>query len=193
MSDESTPANTHSKPTLSFKLKSAMPFYAAVGQCASTWAFLENRIDLAVLSFVKDNPIPMACALAQMFSIHAKMDALIAVAQSDKADRVSDQTIKKLARFSQEIRPLSIQRNRIIHDPLVQEGDEVQVLRLTTKGTKGGLVFDLIPFDVNEIADFIRRVGDRTEQFARIREAMDEDRRIAKPASPSAIAGNQDP
>jgi hypothetical protein len=193
MSDESTPADPQPKPALSFKLKFAMPYYAAVGQCASTWAFLENRIDLAILSFVRDNPIPMGCALAQMFSIHAKMDALIAVAQSNKADRVTDQTVKKLVRFSQEIRPLSIQRNRIIHDPIVQEGDDVKILRLTTKGPKGSLVFELVPFDVQDFSDFIRHVGDRTEQFANIRGAMDADRQAAQPASPSAAPGDQNP
>jgi hypothetical protein len=193
MSDNPTSAETDSKPTLSMKLKFAMPYYAAVGQCASTWAFLENRIDLAILSFVKENTIPMSCALAQMFSIHAKVETLIAVAQSKKNDRASDQTIKRLVRFSHDLRPLSLQRNRIIHDPIMQDGDEVKILRLTTKGPKGSLQFELVPFELEFFSDFIRHTVDRADQFQKIREAMDADRREMQPSSQPEAPADRNP
>jgi hypothetical protein len=110
--------------------------------------------------------------LAQLGSIHAKFDALIAIIQGEDRSAIPAYLVKKLVRFSNEIRPLAIRRNRIIHDPVVLEDDIPKTVRLTTKGDGGRLVYSLEKFDMNEVTDFIAKMHDKTDEFKKLRDEI---------------------
>ncbi|OPH82120.1 hypothetical protein B2M20_13115 [Nitrobacter vulgaris] len=150
------------------------PCHAAVGHAASAWSWFEHMVDLTIAKLA-DEKIEVALALiAQIGSIHAKFDALIAILQRAEYSGVSPRTIKKLIRFSNEVRPLTIRRNRIIHDPVVLEHGEPKTVRLTTKGANGKLVYTLEKFDMAEVGDFIAKVHDRTVEFKKLRNEIRE-------------------
>lgn len=168
------------KPPLSASLKGkGLPYYAAVGQAASTWNHLESRVDLAIIYFAKESADVISCLLAQMLSINAKLDALVAIVQYETRSKIRDKTVRRLIKFTQDVRPLAMKRNRIIHDPLILEGEEVRILRLTTKSPRGKLVFDIIPFDLKEINEFIRKATDCYDEFNAIRDQINSDLRGA--------------
>lgn len=127
------------------------PHYAAVGHATALWGMLEHTIDAAITELAEldrewDNSEAIACLTAQMISVHARLDALIALAHLRE---ISPELIKELNSFSNELRPLSMKRNRLVHDPLVRKpvGDgEVFQLKTTTKGPKGSLEWGYYPF-----------------------------------------------
>lgn len=173
------------------------PCHAAVGHAASTWAWFEHMVDLAIARLADENLEVAFSLIAQIGSIHAKFDALIAILQQAEYSAVSPHIIKKLIRFSNDIRPLTIKRNRIIHDPVILEHGEPKTVRLTTKGKNGKLVYTLEKFDIAEVADFIAKVHDRTAEFKKlrneIREALATMPRRWQPAPPPSKQSDRNP
>jgi hypothetical protein len=152
--------------------KPITPCYAAIGHAACAWSWFEHLVDITIAKMADENIDVVFTLLAQLGSIHAKFDALIAMVQWEERSAIPAHLVKKLVRFSNEIRPLAIRRNRIIHDPVVLEDGIPKTVRLTTKGAGGRLVYSLENFDMNEVTDFIAKMHDKTDEFGKLRDAI---------------------
>jgi hypothetical protein len=152
--------------------KAITPCYAAIGHATSAWSWFEHLVDLTIAKMADENIDVVFTLLAQLGSIHAKFEALIAIIQSEERSVIHKHLVKKLVRFSNEIRPLTIRRNRIIHDPVILEHGVPKTIRLTTKGDGGRLVYSLENFDMSEVTDFIAKMHDKTEEFKKIRDEI---------------------
>lgn len=93
-----------------------IPFeYAeAIGYVVTAWAKVEHDIDEMIWSSagIEDHDIG-ACLTSQYSSIHARLNALLALATL-KGEPESE--ITKLNRFQKRIASLSERRNRLVHD-----------------------------------------------------------------------------
>jgi hypothetical protein len=152
--------------------KAITPCYAAIGHATSAWSWFEHLVDLSIARMADENIDVVFTLLAQLGSIHAKFEALIAIVQWEERSAIPQHLVKKLVRFSHEIRPLAIRRNRITHDPVVLELGVPKTVRLTTKGNGGRLVYSLENFDMNEVTDFIAKMHDKTKEFEKLRDEI---------------------
>jgi hypothetical protein len=88
--------------------------YAAIGKVASSWAYLEQAMEIAIAELMGGVPDVAFCVIAQITGPHRKLEAILAILHQRKAD---EKIIKKLAKFTETIRILAEKRNRVLHDP----------------------------------------------------------------------------
>jgi hypothetical protein len=86
------------------------------GRWPSDWAFLEAMIDETIAELAKADEQAVACITSQL-----RMDALIALA---RLRGLSEPIIKELKSFQGRLQALGEERNRVVHDPLVERRSE---------------------------------------------------------------------
>lgn len=86
----------------------------AIGYVVAAWAKVEHDIDEMIWSSagIEDHDIG-ACLTSQYSSVHARINALLALARL-KGEPEAE--ITKLHKFSKRIADLSERRNRLVHD-----------------------------------------------------------------------------
>jgi len=166
--------------------KPITPCYAAIGHATCAWSWFEHLVDLTIARMADENIDVVFPLLAQLGSIHAKFEALMAIIQGEDRSAIPTHLVKKLVRFSNEIRQLAIRRNRIIHDPVVLEAGVPKTVRLTTKGDGGRLVYSLEEFDMKEVTDFVAKMHDKTDEFKKLRDDIRAALATTPPKSPPA-------
>src|SRR5262245_32022742 len=99
-----------------------------IGRIANAWAQLEFEIDRGIWDLI-GAPQPLtACVTSQMFSIHPRMRAFIALVEVRGG---STDTLAALKKFSDKhVSGLVEPRNRAVHDPRMLDRDTGQVHRL---------------------------------------------------------------
>ncbi|WP_428660456.1 hypothetical protein [Reyranella sp.] len=112
-------------------LPDSSPIYAIVGRIASRWGKLEWEVDrLSWLLAGLRRDEPGACMTAQILGIHNKLRALISLARLNEAPQ---SIIDDLNKFSNEAIPITMKRNRAVHDSwwMGAKTKKVGQLRLT--------------------------------------------------------------
>ena len=103
--------------------------YAAVGKVASAWALFEGLVDVSIWQVAGLNPQNGACITAQITGSARKLDALISLVRHHHGDAA----VAKLNKIAQTSQGLAEQRNRIVHDPWIQEGGSPARLETTAR------------------------------------------------------------
>lgn len=104
--------------------------YAHIGSIASTWASLENAVDVTIWRIAGLDHHDGACITVQINSLQYRLLALFALL--DRRIPEAD-VIKKLHKFIQDSAKLARCRNRAVHDPVfVTGGGKIEVLSIGT-------------------------------------------------------------
>jgi len=85
-----------------------------VGQIASSWAILEWQMDMTIWWLAGIEEPEGACITGQLFSIHPRMRAIIALT---KLKNKPHELINRLNKFSADSETVVRLRNRAVHDP----------------------------------------------------------------------------
>jgi hypothetical protein len=88
-------------------------FAELISHAANSWAYLEYYINASIWTLAGVAPALGACVTSQVYTINARLDALVALM---KLRRVDDQLIKRVSRFQGSVREAQDLRNRIVHD-----------------------------------------------------------------------------
>ena len=119
---------------MTMEKQSSKTHYELIGAIATAWAGLEFEMDNVLWALVGGHQHRLACLTAQMFSIHARLNAFASICHQRG---LSKETLKKIGSFMGTTGALAEARNRAVHDPLVRLGDEPDIYRITitAKGT----------------------------------------------------------
>jgi len=91
---------------------------AAIGRVVAAWAMVERDISDTICDVAGINREIGACITAQINTVMGRLEALIALSKLLNAPAGS---ITKLNRFKERARVLADRRNRIAHDPWLQD------------------------------------------------------------------------
>ncbi len=159
-----------------------------VGHISSHWASLEFLIDSTVWDLAKVPDKVGACITANFLSIYPKLKALIALAHLHGA---SEQTIKKLNRFRNDLHPVGEKRNRAVHDywMMLETNDGFQPVQVTITAD-GKPEFFFKPVSVEELKSICAEIDKKIEKFLTIRMTLESDfpslqQRMHKPLAES--------
>jgi len=154
-------------------LSELLPFeYAeAIGYVVAGWARLEHDIDEIIWSLaeIEDKNVG-ACLTAQFSTVHARLNALIALA---RLKGHSEFQIAKLNKFRDHITGLVERRNRIAHDPWLTlwplKGDmrPIKSYRLH-KTARSKLDFDYKPVTLDELKNLRKEIEEAFSRFPRL-------------------------
>ena len=99
------------KPTKGFTF---VPAYAElIAHAANRWAYLEYYINKSIWLLADCKPAIGACMTSQMYTLNAKLSALLSLLKLRKVDQV---IIDKVNKFSSGSRDALEARNRTVHD-----------------------------------------------------------------------------
>lgn len=101
-------------------LDSDNPIFSAVGLVASNWAKLERVADEAIWELLQAEPLYSACATAHIMGFTNRMKCLISLM---RMRGVNEDAIEKMNAILFRSYELGNMRNRIVHDPWMQDGE----------------------------------------------------------------------
>ena len=144
--------------------------FAATGQVASSWAALEYMIDQAIWKLAGIEEKSGACLTAQFSSIHSRMRALIALIELRGGNKG---LIKEANIFSRDATPVALNRNRIVHSPLILNTDMSEVQRINIHADKS-LLFEVKNSDIEHAKKTVNATGDLMIQFGALRQNIED-------------------
>jgi hypothetical protein len=146
-----------------------LPFEYAeeIGHVVAGWARLEHDIDEMVwaLAEIEDQNIG-ACLTAQFSTVHARLNALLALA---RLKGYSEFQIARLNKFREHATALAERRNRIVHDPwlsswAIKGGRSSKTYRLH-KTARSKLDFDYKPVTLEQLKALRKEIDETIKQF----------------------------
>jgi hypothetical protein len=84
-----------------------------IADAANRWAYLEYYINKSIWALADVKPAIGACMTSQMYTLNAKLSALLSLLKLRKA---SEELIVRVNRFSSGVRDALDARNRLVHD-----------------------------------------------------------------------------
>jgi hypothetical protein len=88
-------------------------FSECIAEAANNWSYLEYFISASIWELADVRPAIGACMTQQIFTLHARIDALLAMLKLRRADQ---KIIDRVNRFQSKIREAQEARNRLVHD-----------------------------------------------------------------------------
>lgn len=146
-----------------------LPFQYAeeIGHLIAGWARLEHNIDEMVWSLanIEDANIG-ACLTAQFSTVHARLNALLALA---RFQGYPEPQIAKLNKFKERATALAERRNRIAHDPWLSswaiKGAHASTTYRLQKTARSKLDFNYKPVTLEELKELRQQIEDATKRF----------------------------
>ena len=138
----------------------ATSHFATIGSVAASWAALELKLDLSMISLGKLPQSTALCLTAQIFGPARKLDAYIAIAHLRGANK---QLLGKLEQFAKDTTSLAERRNRIVHDPWLLFTSNTPYRVETTARRR--LRHLAIPMTKNAILAIAREITLHTKRF----------------------------
>jgi hypothetical protein len=120
---------------------------AAIGRVIAAWAMVERDISDTICDVAGINREIGACITAQLNTVSGRLDALTALS---KLLNASAGSIKKLNRFKERARILADRRNRIAHDPWLQDIETSEHYRFEVTA-RSRLVYEPKPETLDEL------------------------------------------
>jgi hypothetical protein len=158
--------------------------YAAIGMVAANWAYFEAVVDDWAIRLAGTASEIGICFTAQIGGSRAKLDALISLAGLRGTNA---RLMAELHDFAKDTQPLSVRRNRHVHDVwFLDEPDTPRRLEVTAKKTLRLLYID-VPTDrlLQLAAEISRHTGRLDDLGERIL--------VEPPASPDKSARDGNP
>jgi hypothetical protein len=156
-----------------------LPDYAiAIAEAATSWAALEYSVNSTIWALADVKPGMGACITAHIFTMNAKLDALISLLRFRRAPKG---LITDANTFVSSFRDAQEARNRIIHDYWMND------LRVPEKMGKMVVTaqrmprFKIISVPIAELQSDVQKVHNRRYQFEELRRRI----QAALPTLPS--------
>lgn len=139
-------------------------FLAAIGEVAVEWARLELQINSMIWVFAMTDVDNGAAVTSQITNIIARMAAVKALLEANKA---SKKTVERIEKFVRKLHGLSGDRNRIIHDPWMRGLKTRRHIRLEID-TRKGFRFEHKAIPLKEIKACAVNLREAALELARI-------------------------
>jgi hypothetical protein len=160
-------------------------FADCIARVASVWARLEYDINVTIWALADTRPALGACITSQIFTLQARLDALLALA---KIRQLDSSIIKQINKFADDSRGGQEIRNRIIHDMWLQDRlnpGHMGHLRITAAKK---LEFVIASVPLFELTADLEKLEDLCARFSAIRKSIE----VALPLLPDKpSAGNR--
>jgi hypothetical protein len=155
---------------------------ALIGLVAATWAQFEADLDTYTIGLGRIPAWPGRCLAAQVIGPARKLDAYIAIARRQGADRF----MGELEKFAKATTRLAERRNRVVHDPRLKIGAGT-ASRLESTARRR-LRYELVGVPLDEMEALVREIraheDDLIELHARIEQHAAIARKTAARTSP---------
>jgi hypothetical protein len=93
-----------------------------IANSANNWAWMEYEVHTVLWALADTSPAQGACLTSQIFTFQAKLDALAALMNLRK---VTASLIKRVNKFSSDVRPAQEARNRLVHDVWLNDNQQM--------------------------------------------------------------------
>jgi hypothetical protein len=138
-----------------------------IGHVVAGWARLEHNIDEMIWSLAGlENGDIGACLTAQFSTVHARLNALLALA---RLGGYSEFQIAKLNKFREHATGLAERRNRIAHDPWrsswALKGAKASKTYRLHKTARSKLDFTYKPVTLDELRTLRKDIEETIKQF----------------------------
>jgi hypothetical protein len=144
-----------------------LPEYAdCIANAANSWSYLEYYINTTIWDLAKVEPALGACITSQIFSIPARVDAVVSLLKLRKAD---SKLIGKVNKFAETFRGANEARNRIIHDVWLNDNVDTHYMGRLTITAKKSLEFDVQTVPITELKADLAEIERVRAKFAEIR------------------------
>jgi hypothetical protein len=148
-----------------------VPEYAnLIAHANNHWNYLEYDVNASIWALANVSPAFGACMTSQIYTMHARLNALLSLLKIRKAD---ERILKKVNRFAERVREVQEARNRTAHDIWLIDRlnpGKMGKLRITAEKT---LKFGVQGVDLSELKADIEKLNMRREEFFAIRREIE--------------------
>ena len=156
-----------------------------IAQIISNWAALEYNINLSIWHLAGVYPAIGACITEQIFTLDARIKALLALL---KLRRAPDGLITRLNKFAERVRKPQEVRNRVVHDTWYQ-GTSTKKMSQLKIGAKGTLSYAFKDIAIEDLRSDSREVTRAMSDAVKIRDSIE----VALPTLPEIPLGELHP
>jgi hypothetical protein len=135
------------------------PIYAKIGLAAARWSYMEHLFDQLIWNLAEVTPILGASITAQIMGLNPRLDTLKALLTAKK---MHHKLISKVETFKQRSADAQERRNRIIHDPWLQEVASKEIGQFKTMPRKD-LRYGIQPVTEAYVDETLAKIQERRE------------------------------
>ncbi|MFZ3234506.1 MAG: hypothetical protein WA417_04270 [Stellaceae bacterium] len=146
-----------------------LPGYAEqIAHAANLWAAIEYHINSCIWGLLGTPPGLGACLTSQVYTVNARLDALVALM---KVRRVDPKTITKVNKFQSRIREAQDIRNRIVHDMWLNHniGNHMGRMQITAARE---LRYTIEVIELTDLKLSVAKIDERRMEFEKIRHSI---------------------
>ena len=145
-------------------------FADCIARVASVWARLEYDVSAVTWELADVRPALGACLTSQIFTLQNRLAALLALAKLRQLDPA---IIKRINKFSEEVRVGQEIRNRIVHDQWLRDKRNLRAMgRLRITAAKK-LDFAIQSIPLSELKADLEKLEKFHKKFLEIRDAIE--------------------
>jgi len=144
-------------------------FSDAIANAANYRAALEYSVNKTIWALALVPPALGSCITSQIYTLNAKLDALVALMNIRKVD---PSIIRKTNQFSSTIREAQEARNRIMHDYWYQDKRENHKMGRLTITEKKILEFKIISIAIEDLRKDVEKIENKRFEFAEIEDQI---------------------
>jgi hypothetical protein len=157
-------ADSSKEPLGSFRF---IPEYATqIAHGGNHWTFLEYYINTSIWALANVSPALGACMTSQIYTMNARLSALIALLKLRQADQ---KLIAKVNKFAEHVRDAQDARNRIAHDMwLLDTHNPGKMGKMRVTADKA-LKFNIKSVELDDLKADVQKINARRLEFSAIR------------------------
>jgi hypothetical protein len=166
----STPAD-HMTEDDKWKFAFIPEFADCVARVASVWARLEYDVSVAIWALANVQPALGACVTSQIYTLQGRIAALLALGKLRQLDQ---DIVKRINKFSEDVRGGQEIRNRIIHDQWLIDQDRPENMGHLRITAAKKLDFAIQSVPLSELRADLQELEDFQKRFLKIRYEIEE-------------------
>jgi hypothetical protein len=148
-----------------------IPEYAnQIAHGGNHWAYLEYYINSSIWALANVAPALGACMTSQIFTLHARLNALLALLKFRKADA---ELITKVNKFAEQVRDAQEARNRMAHDLWLLDTFNPGTMGKMRVTAEKALRFHIKSFPLEELKADVEKINVRRLEFGEIRREIE--------------------
>jgi len=142
-------------PTLIESLGAPAEHFEAIGKVASGWSLFETVIDLTIWQLAGAHHLNCACMTAQIMGASRKL-SLVKLRENEAV------RIKELNAIAKDTQNLSERRNRIVHDPWMEDQGKIHRLQTTARKI---LKLERVHTPIEHVNQLIQEIDAHTRRY----------------------------
>lgn len=141
-------------------------FAEAIAEAATSWAALEYAVNAAIWVLADVKPGLGACLTAQIFTMNARMDALISLLNLRRVDK---KLVKAANVFASSMREAQDARNRTVHDYWMNDRHEPANMGKMIITAQRAPRFKIVSVKIEELRADVQKIHDKRFEFEKLR------------------------